>query len=189
MHWQSACHDLTLTSAAQGDTLFLHVLGLVLFAQDRPCLQGHAHTHFSACSTPTYPQYSCGSPRGPSALDAFVLRALNSISQRGSWSNVRTTAQGAGWASGSLNLHHPCPRLVPRPLNHPSSPRVQRNSSIYSRRQTHQIWLPALQAKHDLCKCSFILSVKIALWYSTDTFLIAYTGLSSVLGVKGVGGF
>lgn len=92
--------------------------------------------------------------------------------------------RGVRWAPGGLNLHHPCPRPVPRPLNHPSSPRVQRNLSIYFRRQSRQIRLPALQAKHDLCECSFSLSVKIALWYSTDTFLIAYTVLSSVLGVR-----
>ena len=135
-------------------------------------------THiFSACSTPAYLQYSCGSPHRLSTSDAFVLGALNPISQQGSWSDARTNTQGVGCASGSLYLCHSCLRPVTQPLNHPSSPQVQQNSSIYFRRQSHQIWLPALQAKHDLCKCSFILSAKIALWYSTDMFLIAHTVL------------
>lgn len=63
----------------------------------------------------------------------------------------------------------------------------QRDVSIYLRKQSRQTWLPVLQAKHDLCTCSIILSVKIALWYSTDMFLSGYTATPCVLGVKGIG--
>lgn len=41
----------TLTSTTPGDTSLLHVLGLVLFAPDRSCLQQRIHKHFSAHST------------------------------------------------------------------------------------------------------------------------------------------
>lgn len=74
-----------LTSAALGDTSILPVLSLVLFAQDRSCLQEHNHVHFSAHSTPAYLQYSCVSSHRSNTSDAFIFHAFNPISQWGSW--------------------------------------------------------------------------------------------------------
>lgn len=170
----------TSTSAALGDTSLLHVLGLVLFAQDRSCLQGHIHMHFSAQSTPAHLHYSPLTGLTPQMCSFSMLLTLF-------YSEVVGVMLGPlfRWSSGSLNLCHPCPRPVPCQLNPLHLLKFNETQAFTSEDSpTRLAYQPYKQTMIFWSGALFWVQQR-ELWYSTHTFLVAYPVFWSLLWIVG----